>query len=259
MNTMWDDLFEMRGRVCPLRVVLAAAVVVVLAGTAFGQSSSLYMTDAEPANGIRTVPVGAARAPVEAPRVSPQVVSMSLSAVPVPEPRTYAIGDLLTVIIRESTDTSIEASLDTEKGFEIEGEIAELPRLTLTDLLNFQLKPNTFEDGTPQLDVSLDHEFEGEGAYERRDSMISRIQARVIDVKPNGTLIVEARKRLQSDDEVLTVSMFGTCRVEDITVDNTILSTQLFDLSLNQQHEGEVKKSTKKGLITGLLELLFNV
>ncbi len=88
--------------------------------------------------------------------------------------------------------------------------------------------------------------------------MTGRVQARVIDVKPNGTLVLEARKFNQIDDETLTIVLTGVCRAEDITVDNTILSSELYDLSLVKTHTGELRRASKKGLITRLLDLLLN-
>ena len=51
--------------------------------------------------------------------------------------------------------------------------------------------------------------------------------AEVLDVKPNGTLVLQARKRIKTDDEEQVFVLSGTCRAEDITADNTILKTAL--------------------------------
>jgi flagellar L-ring protein precursor FlgH len=191
-------------------------------------------------------------------RLAPAIREQSLAAVEVPKPRQFAVHDLVTIIIREQSETEFQASLETEKGTEHSAEIAELPRLTLSDLADLQLKPNDFEDGTPQLDVSSDREFEGEGDYSRSEEMSGRITARIIDIKPNNTLVLEARKFVKSDDESLNIRLTGTCRAEDITADNTVLSTELYDLHLNKTHDGELRKSTKKGLFTDILDFVFN-
>jgi flagellar L-ring protein precursor FlgH len=80
----------------------------------------------------------------------------------------------------------------------------------------------------------------------------------VVDVKPNGTLALEARKHIENDDEKLTISLTGFCRPEDVAADNTVLSTQMFDLRVNKQHQGEVRNAQKKGLLTKLLDFVFN-
>jgi hypothetical protein len=36
-----------------------------------------------------------------------------------------------------------------------------------------------------------------------------------------------------------------------------VLSTELYDLHLDKQHKGELKKTTKKGFITNFFDALF--
>lgn len=190
--------------------------------------------------------------------ISPGIRSVSLSAVVEPEPRTYQLHDIITVIVRESTTAEIDASLTTEKDVSYEGEIAELPRFNLSDLLNLQLKPNTFPNGTPKLDVSFTSEFDGSGDYEHSTEMTARLAAQVIDVKPNGLLVLEARKFVENDDETMTLVVTGTCSVDDVTIDNTVLSSNLYDLHISKQQTGELRKSTKKGLLSRVLDFIFN-
>jgi flagellar L-ring protein precursor FlgH len=256
-----------------------ATCLTLTSGVALGQSSSLYVNPDQSRratasrgdqNGQRAPQNTPAPRPYndggdtatgerEAPhQLAPAIRAASFTAVQVPKRRQFAVHDLITVIIRESSETDFEATLETEKSSEHSGEIAEFPRLTLADLANLQVRPNQFEDGTPQLDVSSESEFEGEGDYTRSEEMTGRITARIIDVKPNNTLVLEARKFVKSDDEAMNITVTGTCRAEDVTADNTVLSTELYDLHLNKTHDGELRNSTKKGLFTKILDFIFN-
>lgn len=189
--------------------------------------------------------------------LSPAVAAASFMAVRAPEPRTFAVHDLLTIIIREDTQTTFSSSLETEKDSGWTGEIAEIPRFSLSDMLDLKVVPNTFPDGTVKLDIAATSEFEGEGDYANKQSMTARIQATIIDVKPNGNVVVEARKSVRSDDEHFTLVATGVCRVDDITIDNTVLSTQLSDLFIDKQHDGHLKKAADKGLLTELVDFFF--
>jgi flagellar basal body L-ring protein FlgH len=71
-------------------------------------------------------------------------------------------------------------------------------------------------------------------------------------------LSLEARKFIKNDKEALTIKLTGYCRAEDVSADNTVLSTQMFDLRVIKEHEGELRKATKKGILTKALDLLFN-
>jgi flagellar L-ring protein precursor FlgH len=259
------------------QVIVVTAIMIAAAATlAAGQSSSLYLRgdgvqsrQAQPgqqsaSNNRYSRPLDQSSQPTAtgqrpAPhRLSPAIREASLSAVQVPQRRQFAVNDLVTIIIREQSETDFESSIETEKSSEHSGEIAEFPRLTLSDLADLQVKPNQFDDGTPQLDVQAEREFEGEGEYSRSEEMSGRVTARIIDVKPNGTLVLEARKFIESDEESLRITITGTCRAEDVTADNTILSTELYDLHLSKQHDGELRNSTDKGLFTKVLDFIFN-
>jgi len=190
--------------------------------------------------------------------LSPAIADNSFIAVQIPEPRQYAKNDLVTIIIRESFKTDLKSSLDTEKKIKINGEIKGFPDLQLDQLAQLRVKPSQFSDGKPTVGVDFDNDFEGDGQYARSETMTGRLTARIADVKPNGTLILEARETIIHDEEELAIILTGTCRAADITVDNTILSTELYDLHMDKQHKGELKKSTRKGLLSRVLEALFN-
>jgi flagellar L-ring protein precursor FlgH len=75
-------------------------------------------------------------------------------------------------------------------------------------------------------------------------------------VKPNGTLVLQARKKIKNDEEEQILLCSGICRVEDITPDNTVLSTQLFDLEFTKTNKGQVRNTTRTGLIHKLLDFV---
>lgn len=238
----------------------------VLAGVpAWGQSSSLYVNEADNqgADPLGTVVVDGegemgVRSAMQPDPVSPGLRRASLAAVSVPEPRTYQVHDLVTIIVRESTTAAIDSSMSTEKNAEWGGEIAEFPRLNVADLLQMQLRPNNFADGRPKLDVGYDSAFDGEGDYSHATEMTARLAARIVDIKPNGLMVLEARKFVENDDETMTLVVTGTCSVDNVQIDNSVLSSDLFDLHISKQQTGELRKSSKKGLLTKVMDFIFN-
>ena len=252
----------------PCRTPLALASALLLAAAASpaadGQelSSSLYETGASTfADPFADTAFDGGGAPVagrqsDQRRLSPAIAAASFGAVAAPAPQTFAVHDLITIIIREDTRTAFSSSLETEKESTHEAEIAEFPRFSLSDLAGARITPNAFTDGTLQLDLEASREFTGEGDYSNSQTMTARIQATILDVKPNGTLVLEARKTVRSDQEAYTLVALGVCRVDDITADNTVLSTQLADLFVEKQHQGYLKKAADKGPLTRLFDVL---
>jgi flagellar L-ring protein FlgH len=234
-------------------IILAGALAAGSAAPAFGQSSSLF-NEPVPAQ-APVVPMSSSQVPD---RLAPAIARASYSAVRVPEPKRFAVQDLVQIIVRESTESDSESSLETKKDSKYDGEISDFPMLNIKDLLDFAIKPNTFPNGTPKVGVSFKSDFSGDGEASRKDTFTGRIQARIIDVKPNGTLVLEARKFIAHDKETLEMVLTGVCRKEDIAADNTILSTQLADLRLDKKHTGELRRTAKKGIFTRVMDGIFN-
>jgi flagellar L-ring protein FlgH len=109
---------------------------------------------------------------------------------------------------------------------------------------------------TPEVNLSGTRSFQGQGEVDRSDSFTARITAEVVDVKPNGTMVLQARKRIKTDEEEQSFVLTGICRVDDVAADNSILSTQLFDLELQKNHKGDVRNATRRGILGKLLDAI---
>lgn len=179
----------------------------------------------------------------------------SLLYIEPPKPAEFAVHDLVTIIVEETTRSEASQTLETNKTYDINAAMEQFP--SLRHLLELQVQ-NGDTQRTADLGVNFDSDFKGEGDYERTDRFVARITAEVIDVKPNGTVVVEARKRIDKDGEIQTIILSGTCRREDVTTQNTVLSSQLADLTVSMKTEGQVTKAGKKGIIPRALEGLFN-
>lgn len=180
---------------------------------------------------------------------------VSMLVVEPPEPRRFKVHDIVYVIIDETSKSQSKESLETEKKFDLSGEVTAFP--SLQHLLEGQLE-NGDSSRDPSVDVSGKHKFEGEGDAERSDRFIARVAAEVIDVKPNGTLVLEAKKRIAQNQESKMIVLSGLCRQEDVTTSNTISSSQLAGLTITQTTDGELSKAGRKGLIPRVLEAVFN-
>jgi flagellar L-ring protein precursor FlgH len=230
--------------------LLAATMLAALGGAAWGQSSSLF---------VRPVAAPPPAAGSEPRAGSTAISAASLAAIRPAEPRYFALHDLVTIVVRESTQADSDASLKTEKDVSFDGKVTAFPNLSPAELLKLSLEPAPFsKNGKPELGVQYNNKFKGDGSYSREDTLTARLTAEVVDIKPNGNLVLEARKFIKNDKETLTLTLTGVCQPGDVSIDDTVLSTQLFDLRVTAAHGGELRKATKKGIITKALEWIFN-
>jgi len=179
---------------------------------------------------------------------------VSLFFLAVPETRTIKKHDIITIIIDENSSQTSTQTLDTKKDSKTSGSVATI--LDLMQLLELRLAESGTKD-TNLVDFTSKRKFKGEGDYKRADKFSARITAKVLEVKPNGTLVLEATKRIAKDKEISILVLSGLARDEDVTAQNTILSSQLADLNISLENEGDVKTAAEKGIITRVLDTVF--
>jgi flagellar L-ring protein precursor FlgH len=180
----------------------------------------------------------------------------SMFAISPPEPRRFAKHDLVQILVRETSRAESSHELETEKDYNIDWAIKAWPDIQLSDLLQLQMYAGRTTD-LPRLDVEATKEFEGEGDYKREDDFTARLTAEVIDVLPNGNLVLEARTFIKTDEEEASIKVTGVCRPDDVTAANSVLSSQIHDLRVEKMHSGELKKTNEKGIIAKVLDTIF--
>jgi flagellar L-ring protein precursor FlgH len=179
--------------------------------------------------------------------------SSSFYDVPEPKPKLLRKHDLVTIVIRENSQFTSNGGTDLNRASDLDAII--------NSYVTLGLHPGpTLQEHLPSTPIEVKangtRDFKSTADVNRADTFTGRITAEVLDVKPNGSLVLEATEDIKTDDEEQRVSLVGTCRVDDITADNTVLSNQLFNLSLNKQHKGAVKDTMKRGLIGRLLDFI---
>jgi flagellar L-ring protein precursor FlgH len=181
----------------------------------------------------------------------------SMYAVTPPKPKAWQKHDKIELIINESSLQKSEQTLETKKDFNLKTELRQFPSLRKL-IQDATLGPGIGSPG-PSVDVDGKSDYKGEGSGERKDRFTARISALVIDVKPNGTLVVEARETQQFDDDIKTLVVSGICDPKDVTIQGTVLSSQVANLVIRVEHQGQVKDSATKGWIPRVFDAIFGL
>lgn len=238
-------------RVMMLPAILTAAALTVMS---FGQSAPPVTGD--PSGSLLTQQQRHRPSTPDSRTGRHQLRSMSMFAVAPPEPRVFQVHDLVQIVVREISQTRRSHELETEKEYNLDGAITAWPHFDLSDLLQLQLQAGR-SSTLPAVGLDFNKEFEGEGEYTRRDDMSDRLTAEVIEVLPNGNLVLEARSFIKTDEEESSMKVTGICRPDDVSPANTVLSSQVHDLRIVKEHTGELKQSNEKGIIAQVLDFIF--
>jgi flagellar L-ring protein precursor FlgH len=221
---------------------VSATVVLAACGCAHAQSLMIPPT----------MPASAGPGSVQ--REGSELEQLSVMAIKPPRPREFKMHDLVTIVIDETSRQQAEQTMKTDKKYDNDTSVNAL--IDPWELLELRLRAGDTRNLT-LLDIANKAKFDGKGSFERNDRLQMKIQAEIIDVKPNGVLVLEARKYINKNGETQETVLGGICRQEDVTQNNTIFSSQLANMSLETKHTGEVDKAGKKGLIPRVLETIF--
>jgi flagellar L-ring protein precursor FlgH len=178
--------------------------------------------------------------------------SASYFAVAAPLPKLVHKHDLVVIVVNEQSNFSSTGLTDLKHTSDLNAEIDSYLALRLSNLRLANLTPALPLD----LKASSAHDFNGQATLTRADALTTQISAEVIDVKPNGSVVLKASTHIKNDEEEQTIELTGICRVEDITADNSVLSTQLSNLDVKKTHTGAVRDTTERGFIPRLLDTI---
>jgi flagellar L-ring protein precursor FlgH len=177
---------------------------------------------------------------------------VSLIAVPEQKPHELKKHDLLTIIVTEESQSSSKGTTDLKKSSDMDAKVDSYVKLNAAQVAVHGVTPNV----APELKFETQRDSKGDAQVDRQDSFTARIGAEVIDVKPNGTLVIQAKKHIKTDDEEQDFILTGVCRAIDVTPDNTVQSTVLHDLDVHKTTKGAARDTTKRGLIPRLLDFV---
>ena len=152
------------------------------------------------------------------------------------------VGDVLTITLQERTNAKKNADLDANKDTSLS---LEAPML-------FGMSPGTLLGQSLETEVSSAHEFKGEGKANQSNSLTGDISVTVVEVLPNGNLLVRGEKRLALNEGDEFVRLSGIVRPVDIDADNTVPSTKVADATIMYTGSGALADASKMGWLARL-------
>ncbi len=200
----------------------AALLVLALTRSAAAQSSSLY----------------------GAPGVRPPLTLQrdSWYFIP-PEPvKTIQLNDIITVIVTDKSQAT--SSGDSQRRTQ---SSLDMRLRNWVQLQHFALAPLPTSVGEPRIRGSNDNQVNTTAQIQSQNLINFRIAARVVDIRPNGNLVLEAHKRIRNNDEIIEQSMTGVVRREDITPQNTVSSEDVSELEVFKREAGAVRDAYRRG------------
>ena len=225
-------------------IAIAAIILVAIEAPAKAQDSSLLRSpstgSAIPGSGVNPNQGSGTRHLSQPSPLSVDRVSWTHQ--PAPRVRTYRKNDVVTIRVDEVTRLQAQGNSQTRRTTLYEAVLTDW--ITLSD---FRLRPDPADNGEPTIGTESTNNFRAQSSLATNESLAFNIAATVVDIRPNGLLVLEARKQIRMNDNLWETSLTGICRSQDIAPDNVILSKDLIDLEIHRDDQGQVRDGYKRG------------
>jgi flagellar L-ring protein precursor FlgH len=147
--------------------------------------------------------------------------------------KAYRIHDVVSVVVSESLAASTDGQVKNSR--------ASSASSALTSLFGKLKSSNNLQNLVGQSSSSA---LTAQGQSTTNSSLTTTFGAEVVDVLPNGMLVVQATRQLTFSQQTQLIRLRGLVRPEDVSSLNEVQSTAMTDLELEVTGKGIVNDST---------------
>jgi flagellar L-ring protein precursor FlgH len=154
--------------------------------------------------------------------------------------KAQRVGDTLTIIINEnsSANRTGRAANSKSSNTKLDAGVGIFHWLAMASAANAD-------------------DFKAQGSLSNTNTMNAKLTVTVTDVSPNGNLIVSGSQSIKQNGEEQKITVTGTVRPEDISADNSVLSTYVADAQLRLDGHGPIARKQRQGVFSQIFNFLF--
>ena len=147
--------------------------------------------------------------------------------------KAMRLHDVVSIVVTESLAASTDGQVKNSRSSNASSSITALfgalkPSNAMQNLLNQKSSSG----------------LTAQGESTTNSSLVTTFGAEVVDVLPNGMLVVQATRQLTFSQQTQLIKLRGLVRPEDVSAQNQVLSTAMTDLELEVTGRGIVNDST---------------
>ena len=146
-------------------------------------------------------------------------------------------GDILTVIVLETSNAQTSTDLSSNKEIKSALEVG-------------------YNKDKHEIELGVKGKGKSAAKTGRNRKIKAALTVRIRDVLPNGTYLIKGRQRITINGEQQKIVLSGIVRPEDISPQNTVLSTRLADAQIEYAGHGSVSNSEDKNYIYKILSFV---
>ena len=154
--------------------------------------------------------------------------------------KAHGVGDILTIIINESTTQTASKSRSNSKSGNVNLNAG-------TGIFHFLAAAS----------ASGSDSFSAEGSATDTNQYLGQVTVTVVEILPNGNFLIEGNQSIWQNRDEHKITLRGIIRPDDITTNNTILSSRVADATLKFDGKGPLNAKQRQGILTQIFNILF--
>ena len=157
------------------------------------------------------------------------------------------IGDVLTIRITEDSKVDNKAKRDLQK------------ESSRSSDFNGELNIDHILPSIPGFTMAADssNQMKSKADFKDERSFVDRVTVVVIDILPNGNLVVIGTRDRDIAGDVQTIEVGGIVRPSDIAFDNTVKSEQVANFRIVTKNSGVSAPYTTPGWLSQIFDVLW--
>jgi flagellar L-ring protein FlgH len=208
-----------------LAIVVGAVIAVVLDGCGYASETLNKRPPVDIAQ-----PTSLRAPPVEVAAINNGAIFQAGQYRPLFEDhRARLVGDTITVTIVEKISATQTSTSSIDKSGTVSGGVSALPGFAT----------NSFGPGRASLGMNSSNTFAGKGSTVNSNDFAGTITATVIEVLPNGHLIVAGEKQIGVNHNVDVLRFSGQIDPRAIQPGNSVASAQIANVRIEQRGKGQ--------------------
>ncbi len=157
--------------------------------------------------------------------------------------RSFQVGDVITVLLNESSQASrtLNGTITRDSSNDV------IP----TGFSNWAKGKNGWMNGIKTDGASFSNK--GTGAADQQASLTGSVAVAVVEVMPNGNLVLRGEKQLALTEGTEMIQVSGIIRPDDVSPSNTVQSKRLANAQISYRGTGDLANATRAGWGTSAL------
>ena len=168
--------------------------------------------------------------------------------------RARRVGDIVVVKLVENTKAQNKAETSSNKKSSNDYQVTNMFNRGHAGFIPFMPIGPQPSVGVPILDTESASGINSTGKTKRENYVTTSLATRVLRVLPGGLMEIEGAREIRVNEETEYMVVRGMIRSKDVSADNSVLSTQIADASIEYYGKGVLADKQKPGWFSRLMD-----